>query len=95
MVRHQKQKNSRQHGGRPSKPFKSQAKDSDEDEDDDEIECWYCCKKGHLEKDCRLKKQADKKRRRREKQEAKACLAAATKAPNTAKEALISDAEIW
>jgi hypothetical protein len=93
LARHQKQKNTRQQGGRPSK--RSKIQDSNEDQDDDDIECWYCLKQGHFEKDCRLKKQADKKRKKREKQEAKASLATAIKAPNTAKEALISDASIW
>ena len=32
-------------------------------------------KKGHLEKDCRIKKQADKRRKKRQKQEARASLA--------------------
>ena len=96
MVRRQKRKNARQQGGRSSKPFKSRDQDQDSDQDDDDdIECWYCCRKGHLEKDCRLKKQADKKRKKREKHEANASLAAAIEAPNTAKTALISDAELW
>jgi hypothetical protein len=96
VVHHQKRKNTRQHRGRPSKPFKSH-KDSDEDEDDDdEIECWYCLKKGHLEKDCRIKKRADKKRKKRQKQEAKASLAIAGEATaNVAKTTSFSDVEIW
>jgi gag-polypeptide of LTR copia-type len=95
MVRHQKRKNTRQHGGRSSKPFKSQDKDSDEDEDDDdEIECWYCLKKGHMEKDCRLKKQADRRRKKRQKQEARVSLAMESTAYVAQKAPHISDAVI-
>ena len=95
VVRHQKRKNTRRQGGRPSKPFKGQDKDSDEDEDDDdEIECWYCLKKGHLEKDCRIKKQADKRRKKRQKQEARASLAMETTAYVAQKAPHISDAVI-
>jgi hypothetical protein len=96
IARHQKRKNTREQRGRANKPYQSRVQDQDSDQDDDdEIECWYCCKKGHFKTDCRLKKQADKKRRKREKQEAKASLAAAIEAPNTAKEATISDASCW
>jgi len=95
VVRHQKRKNTRRQGGRPSKPFKGQDKDSDEDEDDDdEIECWYCLKKGHLEKDCHIKKQADKRRKKRQKQEARASLAMETTAYVAQKAPHISDAII-
>lgn len=82
--RHQKRQNTRLQGGRPSKRSKSQDSDEDQD-DDDEIECWYCLKRGHLEKDCRLKKQADKKRIKRQKQEARAnaALAHADKATSS------------
>jgi len=52
-------------------------------------------KKGHLKKDCRIKKQANKKRRKGEKQEAKASLDTAIKAPKTVKEATIQDIELW
>jgi hypothetical protein len=52
-------------------------------------------KKGHFQSDCCLKRKADKKHKKREKQEAKVSLAAAIEAPSTAKEATISDADIW
>jgi hypothetical protein len=45
-------------------------KDS-EDDSEDSIEYWYCTKKGHLEKDCRIKRIATRKRIRREKKEQK------------------------
>jgi hypothetical protein len=93
LARHQKRKSTRQQGGRPSKRSRSQ--DSDEDQDDDNIECWYCLKQGHFEKDCRLKKQADKKRNKRQKQEARVSLATASKATANVQTALISDAELW
>ena len=92
MVRHQKRKSTRQ-GGRPSKRSKSQ--DSDEDDQDDDVECWYCLKRGHFEIDCRLKKQADKNCRKREKHRAKASLATAIEAPKTMKEPTIQDIELW
>ena len=83
VVRRQKRKNTRQQEGRANKSFQGRGRgrdrdresDSDFDEDDDEIECWYCLKKGHLEKDCRIKKQADKRRKKRQKQEARVSLA--------------------
>ena len=78
VVRRQKRKNTRQQEGRANKPFQSRVQDQDSDQDDDdEIECWYCLKKGHMEKDCRIKKQADKKRKKRQKQEARVSLATA------------------
>jgi len=53
-------------------------------------------KQGHFEKDCRFKKQAGKKRNKRQKQEARVSLATASKATvNVEKEALILDAELW
>lgn len=97
-IRYQKRKNSRQQGGRPSKPFKGQDIDSDEDQDDDnEEECWYCLKRGHMEKDCRTKKQADKKRKKRQRREAKVSLASAVPDEATANVARtsFSDVDIW
>lgn len=97
MARHQKRKNTRQQGGRANKPYQSRVQDQDSDQDDDdETECWYCLKKGHFRKDCRLKKQADKKSKQRQKQEAKVSLATANEATaNVEEEALISDALCW
>jgi hypothetical protein len=67
--------------GRVLKPYRNQKKfhrdrnqdqDSDQDEDeDDENECWYCLKKRHIERQCRIKKQANKKRKERQRQAGK------------------------
>jgi hypothetical protein len=99
VARHQKRKNTHQQGGRANKPYQSRVQDQhiDQDgDDDDEIECWYCLKTGHMEKDCRIKKQANKKRKKSQKQEAKVSLATASKATaNVAQTAQISDAAIW
>ena len=102
VVRRQKRKNTRQQEGRVNKSFQGRGRgrdqdresDSDVDEDDDEIECWYCLKKGHLEKDCRIKKQADKRRKKRQKQEARASLAMETTAYVSQRAPHISDAVI-
>jgi hypothetical protein len=102
VVRRQKRKNTRQQEGRVNKSFQGRGRgrdqdresDSDFDEDDEEIECWYCLKKGHLEKDCHIKKQADKRRKKRQKQEARASLAMETTAYVAQKAPHISDAVI-
>jgi hypothetical protein len=101
VARHQKRKKTRQYGGRANKPYQYRDQDRDQDQDsdqddEDEIECWYCLKRGHLEKDCRIKKQADRKRNKRQKQEAKVSLATASKATaDVVRTDLISDASIW
>jgi hypothetical protein len=96
VVRRQKRKNTRQREGRVNKSFRNRDResDSDFDEDDDEIECWYCLKKGHLEKDCHIKKQANKRRKKRQKQEARASLAMETTAYVSQRAPHISDAVI-
>jgi hypothetical protein len=70
----------RDQAGRVLKPYRNQKKfhrdrnqDQDSDQDDeDENECWYCLKKGHIERQCQIKKQANKKRKERQRQAGKA-----------------------
>jgi LTR polyprotein gag-polypeptide-like protein len=56
------------HSKRRSKESDSETKSDSDDED----RCFHCCRRGHLIKDCRIKKQADKMKRRYQKREAKA-----------------------